>query len=118
MLLDLRGTELGDEGAEQLALGLQSGTPGILNLNVDGTGIGDKGMVALMEQLIKTKTVRMILLSNNPIGAEGANAAPEVATSPGDGFLSLPFKLKGSLERLADPSTTIVSRLLRPVCEF
>ena len=40
----------------------------------DGTGIGDKGMVALMEQLIKTKTVRMILLSNNPIDAEGAKA--------------------------------------------
>ena len=74
VLLDLRGTELGDKGAEQLALGLQSGTPGILNLNIDGTGIGDKGMVALMEQLIKTKTVRMILLSNNPIDAEGAKA--------------------------------------------
>ena len=74
VMLDLRGTELGDKGAEQLALGLQSGTPGILNLNIDGTGIGDKGMVALMEQLIKTKTVRMILLSNNPIDAEGAKA--------------------------------------------
>ncbi len=41
-------------------------------------------------------------------GAEGANAAPEVATSPGDGFLSLPFKLKGSLERLHDDSLELM----------
>jgi len=75
--LDLRGFQLGEDGAFDLAQSLRANT-NLRELNLWINHIGDDGVVALSEVLQRNSTVTRLDLFNNDIGDTGACAVADL----------------------------------------
>lgn len=69
--LDLRGNNLGDKGAEAIAMGLQSSNT-IKWLDISKNNIGPTGAVVIGKALLENKSLDTLLMNDNSIGYDGS----------------------------------------------
>eukprot|EP00656_Telonema_subtile_P001022 TRINITY_DN10487_c0_g2_i1.p1 TRINITY_DN10487_c0_g2~~TRINITY_DN10487_c0_g2_i1.p1 ORF type:complete len:300 (+),score=65.99 TRINITY_DN10487_c0_g2_i1:145-1044(+) len=115
--LDLRGFQLGEDGAFDLAQSLRANS-NIRELNLWINHIGDDGVVALAEVLQRNSSITRVDLFNNDIGDAGAAAlADTLLRNSSISFLGLHTNQIGgagasALAAALSENTTLVSLVL------